>query len=66
MILKFVSIIYFIFFYYFIHFDSILYIEVKSTKTNDKHSFEISMNEVLFAEEKGDNYAIYRVFNAGR
>lgn len=40
------------------------YIEVKSTASNDKDVFEISVQQIKFADEK-KNFHIYRVFNAG-
>lgn len=40
------------------------YIEVKSTASNDKGVFEISVQQIKFAEGK-KNFHIYRVFNAG-
>jgi len=40
------------------------YIEVKTTKT-DQYIFEMSKEEVKFAEEKGDAYTIYLIVNAG-
>ena len=41
------------------------YIEVKSTVSDDKEVFEISVQQIKFAEEKKGSYHIYRVFNAG-
>ena len=40
------------------------YIEVKTTKT-DQFIFEMSKEEIKFAEEKGDAYKIYLIVNAG-
>lgn len=37
------------------------YIEVKSTKKNEKTPIDISRNEVEFARENIDHYYIYRV-----
>ena len=42
-----------------------IYIEVKATKSNNKSFFEISAQEVKFAQEKQEYYHLYRVFNAG-
>ncbi len=42
-----------------------VYIEVKATQTNKKSFFEISAQEVKFAQEKQEYYHLYRVFNAG-
>tara|TARA_Y100001970_G_C14188565_1_gene834020 strand:- start:415 stop:1650 length:1236 start_codon:yes stop_codon:yes gene_type:complete len=41
-----------------------IYIEVKSTKSKKKDSFEISENEINAARELGDAYYIYQVTNA--
>ncbi|XP_053402751.1 uncharacterized protein LOC123550539 [Mercenaria mercenaria] len=41
------------------------YIEVKSTQSSDKEVFQISVQQIKFADEKGDGFHIYRVFNAG-
>lgn len=41
------------------------YIEVKSTLANDKEVFEISIQQIKFANRKKSSYHIYRVFNAG-
>lgn len=43
----------------------IMYIEVKSTKTDAKEFFEISRNQWEFAKQKRDKFHIYRVYNAG-
>ena len=42
-----------------------VYIEVKATKSSKKSFFEISAQEVKFAQEKQEYYHLYRVFNAG-
>jgi len=41
------------------------YIEVKSTKTDDKEYFDISKRQWEFAKEKGERFHIYRIHNAG-
>lgn len=41
------------------------FIEVKSTLSDAKEVFPISVQQIKFADEKGDNFHIYRVFNAG-
>lgn len=41
------------------------YIEVKSTQSNDKEVFQVSVHQIKFADEKAERYHIYRVFNAG-
>ena len=41
------------------------YIEVKSTMSDSKEVFPISVQQIKFADEKKDNFHIYRVFNAG-
>jgi len=41
------------------------YIEVKSTRTNDKEVFEVSVQQIKFAEDKKQRFHIFRVFNAG-
>ncbi|XP_060585230.1 uncharacterized protein LOC132741150 [Ruditapes philippinarum] len=41
------------------------YIEVKSTVSEDKEVFEISMQQIQFAEHEKEKFHIYRVFNAG-
>lgn len=45
--------------------DDEIFIEVKSTKTDSKDWFEMSRKQWEFAQEKGDNYHVYRVYNAG-
>jgi hypothetical protein len=40
------------------------FVEVKTTKTNDKSSFEISLNELLFAAAHSGSYVIFRVYGA--
>jgi hypothetical protein len=42
------------------------YVEVKSTKTDRKEWFDLSRKQWEFANEKGNNYHIYRVYNAGK
>eukprot|EP01012_Entosiphon_sulcatum_P018372 TRINITY_DN23117_c0_g1_i1.p1 TRINITY_DN23117_c0_g1~~TRINITY_DN23117_c0_g1_i1.p1 ORF type:complete len:2428 (+),score=322.55 TRINITY_DN23117_c0_g1_i1:1168-8451(+) len=44
---------------------SVVYIEVKSTTTDTRNLFEISLHELEFAREKGNAYEIWRVYNAG-
>ena len=41
------------------------FVEVKSTKYNEKSVFEISVQQIKFAEEMRDNFHIFRVFSAG-
>ena len=41
------------------------YIEVKSTASEDKEVFEISVQQVKFANQMKGDFLIYRVFNAG-
>ncbi|KAL3859496.1 hypothetical protein ACJMK2_009715 [Sinanodonta woodiana] len=41
------------------------YIEVKSTQSNNKEVFEISLLQIKFAERQKEHFQIYRVFNAG-
>ncbi|KAL3859494.1 hypothetical protein ACJMK2_009713 [Sinanodonta woodiana] len=41
------------------------YIEVKSTQSNNKEVFEISLPQIKFAERQKEHFHIYRVFNAG-
>ena len=45
---------------------TIEYIEVKSTSSNDKQLFEITLNELAQAQTHGSAFSIYRVYNAGR
>jgi hypothetical protein len=40
------------------------YVEVKTTTSNDKNAFEISLNELQFANTHRGNFMIFRVFNA--
>ena len=42
-----------------------IFIEVKSTAAKEKSVFEISLNEIKFAEKKHRDYHLYRVYNAG-
>jgi hypothetical protein len=41
------------------------YIEVKSTKADAKDWFEVSRRQWELAQEEGDNFHIYRIYNAG-
>lgn len=41
-----------------------VYIEVKSTLSDNKEIFEISYPQVNFAQEKKNRFHVYRVFNA--
>lgn len=41
------------------------YLEVKSTKTDTKDWFELSRKQWELAKEKGGNFHIYRIYNAG-
>ena len=45
--------------------DTVLYIEVKSTKSSRKELMEFSWNELQFAQNKKQNYHLYRVYSAG-
>ena len=45
--------------------DTVLYIEVKSTKSSGKELMEFSWNELQFANNKKQNYHLYRVYSAG-
>jgi hypothetical protein len=38
------------------------YIEVKTTRSNNQHTFFLSMNQMKAILEHGDNYHIYRVY----
>ncbi len=40
-----------------------IYIEVKTTKGNEKTPFYLSINEKLFFEKNSSNYLIYRLYN---
>lgn len=40
-----------------------IYIEVKTTKGNEKTPFYLSLNEKLFYQKNQDKYIIYRLFN---
>ncbi|RHW71677.1 hypothetical protein DPX39_070066700 [Trypanosoma brucei equiperdum] len=44
--------------------DVLAFIEVKSTCTNTRRDFEMSLREVLFAARFGRAYKVYRVFRA--
>jgi hypothetical protein len=41
------------------------YIEVKSTKTEEKDWFDVSAAQWNLMQEKGDRFYIYRVYSAG-
>ena len=41
------------------------YIEVKSTMSDSKEMFQISVPQIKFADDKKENFHIYRIFNAG-
>ncbi len=41
------------------------FVEVKSTSSTTKGTFQLSENEWSFMKEKGDRYYIYRVYGAG-
>ena len=43
-----------------------LFVEVKSTLSDQKAFFEISASEMKFAMEKKELFHVYRVFNAGK
>jgi Domain of unknown function (DUF3883) len=45
--------------------NSVTYVEVKSTRSNSKACFGISIQQVLFARDAGPNYHLYRVYCAG-
>ncbi|XP_071961958.1 uncharacterized protein [Antedon mediterranea] len=42
------------------------YVEVKATNSSEKKFFEISSNEVAFAQQQMPNYHLYRVYNTLR
>lgn len=42
-----------------------IYIEVKTTVSNSKACFQISLNQLLFAHHHGQSYHLYRVYSAG-
>ncbi|XP_033101248.1 protein NO VEIN-like [Anneissia japonica] len=42
------------------------YVEVKATNSSEKKHFQISANEVTFAQQKAPHYHLYRVYNAGK
>lgn len=42
-----------------------VFIEVKATKAENKAFFEISLPELKVADQKGQDYHVYRVYNAG-
>ena len=43
-----------------------MYVEVKATSTPDKVMIATSWNELHFAQEKGESYLLFRVYNAGK
>ena len=43
-----------------------MYVEVKTTSTQDKAMIPTSWNELRFAQEKGKLYLLFRVYNAGK
>lgn len=43
-----------------------VYIEVKSTSAREKELVSISMNQLKFAEDQGEDFHLYRVYSAGR
>lgn len=43
----------------------VAYVEVKTSSSRTKDMFEISRNELTFAEAQGDRYHVYRVAGAG-
>jgi len=45
--------------------DMLYYIEVKSTKTEEKDWFDVSGGQWDLMQEKGDKFYIYRVYSAG-
>lgn len=45
--------------------ETVLYIEVKSTKSAQKELMEFSWNELQFANSEKQNYHLYRVYSAG-
>jgi len=45
--------------------DMLYYIEVKSTKTEEKDWFDVSRDQWALLQEKGDKFFIYRVYGAG-
>ena len=45
--------------------ETVLYIEVKSTKSSQKELMEFSWNELQFANGEKQNYHLYRVYSAG-
>jgi hypothetical protein len=44
---------------------SVSYVEVKCTLSKNKEVFEISSQQVGFAQDQKENYHLYRVFGAG-
>ena len=45
--------------------DRSVYIEVKSTAANNKELVSISLNQLEFAEDHGEDFHLYRVYSAG-
>jgi len=45
--------------------NSRIYVEVKSTRSDQKACFGISIQQVMFAQEMGARYHLYRVYCAG-
>ena len=45
--------------------DSRVYVEVKSTRSDQKACFGISIQQVMFAQKMGPRYHLYRVYCAG-
>ena len=43
-----------------------VYVEVKSTLAEQKAFFELSYNQLKFAEDKADDFHIVRVYNVGK
>lgn len=41
------------------------YIEVKATKTEEKDWFDLTKSQWIFMQETDDNFFIYRIYNAG-
>merc|ERR1712032_1210562 len=42
------------------------YVEVKTTQSREKHLFEMSYREWIFAQQEGSRFVIFRVQSAGR
>ena len=45
--------------------ETVVYVEVKSTKSPDKEFMEFSWKELKFSEKKKQNFHLYRVYSAG-